>query len=196
MSQLIAAIFYDEHRAFQVFSDLRRLSGANSHLEHALIITWGESGPTIQQSLNLSETDPEGWSRLWNSFLKAMMIGVMPAHAVSPLSEEPISTPHGGQTASAFESEEWWRTRLKIPSDFLRDVGALIRPGNSAFFGVCRPTTAEKWSGLTRGYGGTFLSTPLDRYQMAKIRAMVKAKAARTRTTNRFLGNRGGPGPS
>jgi uncharacterized membrane protein len=191
MSQLIAAIFYDEHRAFQVLSDLRRLSGSNSDLEHALIITWGDSGPSIQQSMNLAERDPEGWSRLWGSFLKAMMIGIMPTPAISPLNDVSMPAALGAQTASAVESEEWWRTKLKIPHEFLRDVGALIRPGNSAFFGVCRSSTAERWSELSRGYGGTFLSTTLDRRQMNKIRALVKAKGTRTRTVDRLAENNG-----
>lgn len=64
---------------------------------------------------------------------------------------------------------------MGIPSDFFRDAGALIQPGNSAFFYISRNASAEAAAEITRSYGGTFLSAQLDKNKMAKIRAEIKA---------------------
>lgn len=176
MSKLIVAVFNDAHRALQVISEIRRTPKTGSDFDNALVLTWSNGNLIVQPSLKLADRKTVAWARLWGAFLfeTTMQNAVAEIEEVSRnLTETAFQRERENGDRKQF-APDWWRNNLNIPGDFLRDVGALIEPGNSAFFCISRNISADAAAEITRSFGGTFLTTHLAKNQMAKIRAKVK----------------------
>jgi uncharacterized membrane protein len=70
---------------------------------------------------------------------------------------------------SALPTVKWWRESLKIPEPFLRDVGAMVQPGDSALFMLLRAPKPEVVLRQLRDYGGSLLHTLLSLEQEEKL---------------------------
>ena len=73
---------------------------------------------------------------------------------------------------------EWWKDEFGIPDDFVNQVGAMVQPGDSAIFALLRTANADVVAEHFRGYGGTILSTTLNRDQQTKLEKVLATKAA------------------
>jgi uncharacterized membrane protein len=71
----------------------------------------------------------------------------------------------------------WWKDEYGIPSDFVKQVGAMIQPGDSAIYALVRTANPELLAEQFRGYGGTVLSTTLSRDQQAKVEKVLNRAA-------------------
>jgi uncharacterized membrane protein len=72
----------------------------------------------------------------------------------------------------------WWKDEYGIPDDFVKQVGAMVQPGDSAIYALVRTANPELLADQFRGYGGTVLSTTLTRDQQAKVEKVLHTKAA------------------
>ena len=72
----------------------------------------------------------------------------------------------------------WWKDEFGIPDDFVKQVGAMIQPGDSAVYALLRTANPDIVADHFRGYGGTILSTTLSRDQQAKVEKVLSKKAA------------------
>jgi uncharacterized membrane protein len=82
-----------------------------------------------------------------------------------------------GASAGALDAA-WWKDEFGIPDDFVKQVGAMIQPGDSAVFALLRTANPDKVAEQFRGYGGTILSTTLSRDQQKKVENVLAGKAA------------------
>src|SRR6266704_2519341 len=73
-----------------------------------------------------------------------------------------------GAGAGALDAS-WWKDEFGIPADFVRQVGTMIEPGDSAIYALLRTANPDIIGAQFRGYGGTILSTTLSRGQQAKV---------------------------
>ena len=71
----------------------------------------------------------------------------------------------------------WWKDEFGIPSDFVKQVGAMIQPGDSAIYALVRTANPDILADQFRGYGGTILSTTLNRDQQAKVEKVLNRAA-------------------
>ena len=82
-----------------------------------------------------------------------------------------------GASAGAIDAA-WWKDEFGIPDDFVKQVGAMIQPGDSAIYALLRTANPDKVAEQFRGYGGTILSTTLSRDQQKKLEDVLSKKAA------------------
>ena len=82
-----------------------------------------------------------------------------------------------GAGAGAIDAA-WWKHEFGIPDDFVKKVGAMIQPGDSAIYALLRTANPDEVAEHFRGYGGTILSTTLSRDQEKKLESVLSKKAA------------------
>jgi uncharacterized membrane protein len=81
-----------------------------------------------------------------------------------------------GAGAGAIDAA-WWKDEFGIPDDFVKQVGQMIQPGDSAIYALLRSADPEVVIGEFRGYGGTILSTTLSRDQQTKVEKVLNRAA-------------------
>jgi len=81
-----------------------------------------------------------------------------------------------GAGAGAMDAS-WWKDEFGIPEDFVKQVGNMIQPGDSAIYVLARSATPNVLEDRFRGYGGTILSTTLTREQQTKVEQVLRKAA-------------------
>jgi uncharacterized membrane protein len=176
VSELIVFVFRDQYRAPEVLNELRRHERAQvADLDDAVAVSLDEKRHAkIHLSLNLSTSVASHWARMWGSLLAVTLF--------LPLKEvmvEAADRTGGGsgltQTSLASDAPlldaHWWKESLS--DDFLRDVGAMIGPGDSAIFMILRTTNLPAALKQLRGYGETLLHTALGQQQDEELKSML-----------------------
>ena len=59
----------------------------------------------------------------------------------------------------------WWKKTLRISNEFIRDIGAMVQPGDSAVFMFLRTPNIVSVLKQLRNYGGTLLHFSLSQEQ-------------------------------
>jgi uncharacterized membrane protein len=78
-----------------------------------------------------------------------------------------------GAAGGALDAK-WWKDDFGISDDFVKDVGALVQPGDSAIFALVRRANPDIVASEFRNYGGTVLSSTLTPEQANKAQAVLK----------------------
>jgi uncharacterized membrane protein len=84
-----------------------------------------------------------------------------------------ISTP---VTAGGVLDTKWWKDDFGIPDDFVKDIGALVQPGDSAIFALLRTADPILVAAKFSDYGGVVQSTTLSPEQAKKMQAVLSGK--------------------
>jgi len=63
----------------------------------------------------------------------------------------------------------WWKDKFGIPKEFVKEVGALIQPGDSAIYAILRVGNPDVVANHFIGYGGKILRTTLSREQQKRV---------------------------
>ena len=154
--------FSDRYRAEEVLGQLRRLD-----------FSWA---PDLENAVAV-EIDARGRLRLRHS------LDVDPAFADSALAwrallvaiQPPATPPKSAWRERASESKalnaeaSLWQRAFSSDPTFLRDLGALLRPADSAILAVV--TDADAAVRVLRGYTSVLLRTSLSEAQARKLRA-------------------------
>jgi uncharacterized membrane protein len=82
-----------------------------------------------------------------------------------------------GAGAGALDAS-WWKDEVGIPDDFVKRVGSMIQPGDSAVYALLRTVNPDVIADQFRGYGGTVLKTTVNRNQEAKIEKALNDRGA------------------
>jgi uncharacterized membrane protein len=176
MSEIVVIGFRDSHRGLQVLSELWRLSeGLARDLDTALVLSWESRGKLIvRQSVNLSTGEGVRWGRLWGALIRITLPGLhtdeMSAAAGAVTSAAGAPSREGCANNSSQLDAGCWVEQIGLSPEFLRDIGALIQPGDSAIFALLRKQNHQQVARLLPNYGGTLLHTTLDAAQEAKLR--------------------------
>ena len=80
-----------------------------------------------------------------------------------------------GAAGGALDAK-WWKDDFGIPEGFVKDVGALVQPGDSAIFALLRSTDPTLVAAEFSNYGGTVLSTTLTPEQARRVEEMLNGK--------------------
>ena len=67
-------------------------------------------------------------------------------------------------------TRNWWVTDVGIPDDFVRDVGALVQPGESAIITLAENFDPKVAAHVLRDCGGSLIYTSLSTDQVSKVR--------------------------
>lgn len=161
MAELVVVGFQDRYRASQVINELRRSAGERyPELDHAVAVELDEAGGVqVEQRVDPVTGQGTGWGQLWGSLLGATLL-------------LPIGI--GGELVP-----RWWSDELGVPDQFLRDVGALLGPGDSAIFLLAPDADSASIVDRFRRNGGLVLRAVLSPAQEARVQTLVTPGIAR-----------------
>ena len=170
--ELIVVGFPGRYRAAQVLTDLRQRGVDLFDLDQAITVSWEDRRNfVVQQSVNLSREEGSRWARLWGSFIKATLFQPfterLSAAAVKVASRERGSS-NGDSLAPL--TRDWWVADVGIPDNFVRDVGALVQPGESAIITLAEKFDPSHAAHVLRDCGGSLIYTSLSTDQVNKVR--------------------------
>ena len=179
MSELIVVGFREPHRGLQVMSELWRLSGGlTPDWYKAVVLSWNVRGRLIVcQNVNLSTGEGVSWGRFWGAFIRSTLLCVhtdrMTAAAKALVGAS--GTPSGIETERDTSETDvrWWDREIGLPAAFVRDVGAIIQPGDSAILALLQQIDYLPLISKIPDFGGTLLHTALDEEQDAKVTAFL-----------------------
>jgi uncharacterized membrane protein len=169
--ELIVVGFQGRYRAAQVLTELKQRGIHLFDLDQAITVSWEDRRNFIvQQSINLSREEGSRWAPLWGAFIKATLFQPF----TETLSRAASKVANGNLREMAEPSEtmvarDWWLIDVGIPRDFVRDVGALVRPGESAIITLAEQFDPMASIAFLRDLGGSVLYTTLDEHQMNKV---------------------------
>jgi uncharacterized membrane protein len=161
LSELVVMGFSDRYRAEEVLSQLRRLDFTwAADLENAVaaeVDTRGQLRFRHSQVLDPAFGDS---APAWRALLGAIQAPVIRL--------QPPARESAGDSQALNAEALLWRRALAADPEFLRDLGALLRPGDSAILAVL--TEGEAAVRVLRGYSNILLRTSLTEAQANKLR--------------------------
>jgi uncharacterized membrane protein len=162
MSELVVLGFSDRYRAEEVLGQLRRLDFTwAADLESAVAVEVDARGRLrIRHSIALdpafADTAP-AW--------RALLLAIQP----QAVSLQPTSRERASESKALNAEASLWRSELMANPAFLRDLGALLRPADSAIFVVV--ADADAAVRVLRGYSSILLRSSLTEAQATKLRS-------------------------
>lgn len=119
----------------------------------------------IEGSVQPTPREEGTWGAVFGSFLGSIIAGAFTAGAgFAPAAAAAAAGALGagalGADAGA-ESAELAKSKHGISEDFVRRVGGMIQPGDSALFALFETRQADRALEMFRGYGGTIIKTTL-----------------------------------
>jgi uncharacterized membrane protein len=173
MSNLIVVGFKnDKYKAAEVLYKLRRMNEDwRIYLDDAVSVYRGYDGELeVDQSYQLTTDEGAVWGTLWGTLIGLTLAIPFTGGATAPAAAIAAGTLGGaavGATSGAIGAK-WWKEDFGISEDFVRDLGYLIQPGDSAIF-MLGTGSREDLATEFEGFGGTLLMTSLSDEQKAKI---------------------------
>lgn len=178
MSELIVVAFRDQFRAAEVLNELRRRERDwVSDLDDAVAVTLDENGKArVQLSLDLSPSETASWIGLWSSLLRLALfvpISVTMAIAKAGRPNSAIANARTEPSWWGIPNGAWWTEDLRLPENFLRDIGALVKPETSAIFMLLHTQKVSVALQHIYNYGGMIIHTTLSAEQVEKMTAQL-----------------------
>ena len=184
MAELIVVGFKNNlYRASHVLDQLQRMNNWEVDLRDAVAVYREENGKLrVDQSFQKTAGQGAGWGALWGSLIGFTLAipftgGISAAAAAGTIAAATLGGGALGAGAGALDAS-WWKNEFGIPDDFVKQVAAMIQPGDSAVYALLRTANPDDVADQFRGYGGTILSTTLSPDQQRKVENVLGAKAA------------------
>ena len=178
---LIVVGFHGKHRASEVLGQLEKLTDEWAlDLKDAVAAYRTDDGRLrIDHSVQPTTKEGAGWGVFIGGVIGALLAapltgGVSAAAAATTLG-------FGAATVGAFggavgaEDAATFKREHGISDEFVKQVGGLIAPGDSAVFAVIRGGKPDKIAERFRGSGGTVLKTTLSPLAAARVQAILRA---------------------
>ena len=185
MAELIVVGFKkDMYRASDVLNQLQRMNEDWAvDLHDAVAVYRDHNGKLrVDQSFQMTTGEGAGWGGLWGSLIGATLAvpftgGASGAAVAGALAAGALGGGALGASWGALDAS-WWKDEFGIPDEFVKQIGAMVQPGDSAVYALLRTANPDKVAQAFRGYGGTILSTTLNRDQENKVENVLSGKAA------------------
>src|SRR3974390_2090686 len=171
------------YRASEVLNNLQNLNDDWVVDLHDAVAVYRDYGGKLRvdQSYQMSTGEGAGWGALWGLMIGSLLAIPFTAGASAAAAGAAVATGAIGGTAigaglGAIDASTW-KDSFGIPDDFVKQVGALVQPGDSAVFAILRLGNPDIVANQFRGYGGTILRTTVSRRQQAKGEKVLSARA-------------------
>src|SRR5215469_2263018 len=172
------------YRASDVLNQLQRMNEDWAVDLHDAVAVYRDNNGKLRvdQSFQMTTGEGAGWGGLWGSLIGATLAipftgGASAAVAAGTMAAAAAGGAAVGAAGGAIDAS-WWKDEFGIPDDFVKQVGAMIQPGDSAVYALLRTANPDAVANQFRGYGGTILSTTLSRDQQKKLEDVLSKKAA------------------
>jgi len=162
LNELLVMGFTDRYRAEEVLGQLRRLEfNWAADFENAVAVEVdARCRLRLRHSLVLDPNFADS-APAWKALLGAIQPPAAPLQSAFR---------EGSSESQALNAEaSRWRRALMADPTFVRDLGSVLRPGDSAIFAVL--SDADAAVRVLRGYGSVLLRTSLTEAQANKLRA-------------------------
>jgi uncharacterized membrane protein len=174
----------DKYRASDVLDQLRQLDfDWVIDLDDAVAVYRDYDGKLrVQQSYELTTGQGAAWGGLWGSLIGSILAipftagASTAAAAASAVAIGAASGTAVGATAGAIDAT-WWKEDFGIDEKFVKDVGTLVQPGDSAIFALIESADPGVVAAQFKGYGGTVLRSTLTDGQAAKLENYLRSAA-------------------
>jgi len=184
MAQLIVVGFKkDMYRASEVLNKLQDMDDDwVVDLHDAVAVYRDYNGKLrVDQSYQMTTGEGAGWGTLWGSLIGLTLAIPLTGGATAPeagaLAAGALAGGAMGAGLGAIDAS-WWKDEFGIPDDFVKQVGGMVQPGDSAIFALLRTADPALVADQFRGYGGTILTTTLSRDQQSKVENVLHNKVA------------------
>jgi len=174
MSSMIVVAFRDAHRAAEVLVELRRREWDwVADLDHAVVVGWNSRGSLrVQLSVDPTTKEDGAWARVWASLLHLALLvpntdGMTEAAGNVATEFGALGGTEGPSGKQAVLNANWWK---KVSDEFIRDIGAMVQPGDSAVFMFLQTPNIVSVLKQLRNYGGTLLHFPLSHEQEERLK--------------------------
>lgn len=183
MRELIAVGFAGKHRAAEVLGQIQDLDdqGLIDLADAVAVYRTGDGRLRIDQSVQ--PTSKTGGAI--GGVLGAMLGGLLAAPftagvstaaaAASIVGAGAVGLGSVGAVAGAVDAEDWKAT-WGVPEDFVKQVGGMVQPGDSAVLAMLRASNPDVVINRFRGYGGTVLRTSLSQAAEAKVQQTLATR--------------------
>jgi len=185
MAKLIVVGFKnDMYRASQVLNQLQSMNDDWVVDLHDAVAVYRDYNGKLRVDQSYQMTTGEGAA--WGGFMGSLIgltlaaipfTGGASAAAAGTLAAGAAAGAAVGAGAGAIDAS-WWKDEFGIPEDFVKQVGAMIQPGDSAIYALLRTANPDLLADKFRGYGGTILSTTLSLDQQGKVEMVLRNRAA------------------
>ena len=183
MSNLIVVGFKkDLFRASQVLNELSELNDDwVIDLRDAVAVYRDYSGKLrVDQNFQMTPGEGAAWGTLWGSLIGLMLAipftaGASAAVAAGAVAAGALGGGALGAAGGALDAD-WWKESYGIDEDFVKEVGAMVQPGDSAIFALLRGSDPTYVAERFRGYGGTVLRSTLTKEQADKVQAVLDGR--------------------
>jgi uncharacterized membrane protein len=179
VSELLVIGFRDQYRASEVFNELRRREWDwVAELDQALVVRVNEQGRLrVQFTVDPTSYAGVAWARAWSGFLR-LIVPIQTADGLIAVTQEMVGERDSrGDDPFLSKSTDsdlsWWRESIRVPQQFVRDVGALVRPGTSNLLLLLRSSEASSVLNRLRDYSSTILHTPLTQEQDSRLESLL-----------------------
>lgn len=175
MAELIVVGFEGKHRAAEVLEQLRQLNTNTLELKDGVAAYRTKDG-RLRVDTSLEPTGKEGaaYGGILGALFGAVLAGPFAAVAAVPAAGVALGV--GGATLGAmsggvvgFDDATTWKEKYGISDEFVKEVGGMIQPGQSAVFVLAHSSHPSRVVEQFRGYGGKVLRTNLSAEETKKI---------------------------
>lgn len=182
MQELIAVGFDGRHRASEVLSELLELDTAWAiDLRDAVALYRTDDGKLrLDQSVYATSREGATWGGLLGGLLGAVLAAPFTAGASAAAAAVAVGTGAlalgvPGAMLGAYDAATWKDT-YGVPEDFVRRVGGLLQPGQSAVLALIRVGDPAVVAKEFRGKGGTVLRALVTMEQTEELQRAIEAQ--------------------
>ena len=180
MAELIAIGFEGTHRAAEVLDQLQGMANSAIDLKDAVAVYRTKDGQLrMDQSVQPSRMEGAAWGGLLGGMVGALLAAPFTAGASVAASAGILTagavTLGGPGALIGSEDAASWKDDYGVSEDYVRQVGGMVQPGQSAVFALLRAADPEVVIGKFRGYGGKVLRSTLSAGREEKLQRTIAA---------------------
>jgi uncharacterized membrane protein len=180
MAELIVVGFKkDMYRASEVLNTLQDMNESwVVDLRDAVAVYRDYNGKLrVDQSYQMTSGEGAAWGGLFGGLMGALLAAPFTggASVAAVIAAGSLSGVALGATAGAIDASTW-KEDYGISEDFVKQVGTMVQPGDSAIFALLRTLDPDLVAAQFKGYGGTILRTTLDPRQREKVEGTLQAR--------------------
>ena len=186
-AELMVIGFDGKNRAAEVLNQLEtmNMSFAIDLLDAVAVYRTDDGKLRVDKSVEPTTKEGAAWGALLGGMIGAALLapftlGASAAVAASAVGATAATLGLTGAVVGADEADNWKRT-YGISDDFVKQVGGMVQPGQSAVFVLARAGDPVAVAERFRGYGGTVLRTTLSKESAAKFQQVMTPATAATR---------------
>lgn len=176
MAELIVVGFPGAHRAAEVLDQVQRLNASTLiDLRDGMAVYRTRGGRLrVDRSLYPSTKEQTALGSVLGALVGASLALPFAALASVPVAAAALGIGSAaigatGGAVVAFDESTSWKEAYGISDDFVKQVGGMVQPGQSALFVLAYASDPATVADKFRGYGGTMLRTTLPAEQARKL---------------------------